>query len=278
MGYSGRQAYYRALNKSEKDAAVSAIILALVKEVRLDLPESGSKKVYLDIKPLLEEQGLKVGRDKVHKCLKDNDLLIKKKKRYVTTTDSHHRFRKYKNEIKSIEITRPEQVFVTDITYVKVGGKHAYLYLMTDAYSKKLMGWNIDFNMRVQEGKKMVDMAVSNRIYAGSLYHHSDRGVQYCSPDYINYISARDMIPSMTEDLHVYENAIAERINGILKQEFGLNKGFVSIEEAKSEMVRIVNIYNSKRRHISLDYRTPNDVHLKPDIKIKSWKKKPVST
>lgn len=212
-----------------------------------------------------------MGRDKVHKCLKDNDLIIKPKRKYNTTTDSKHRFYKFKNRIKGLDINRPEQVFVNDITYIKVQDKYAYLFLVTDAYSKKIMGWTINFTMKVKDAFKAIKMAHSNRRFKTEVFHHSDRGIQYCTPGYINYIQNKGMIPSMTEDLHVYENAVAERVNGILKQEFNINAGFSSIKEARAVINHSIFIYNNKRRHFSLHQLTPNFVHFNPGIKIKTY-------
>lgn len=238
------------------------------------MPGTGTAKLYLDIKPELEKQGLKYGRDKVHKVLKDNDLIIKPKKKYTVTTDSRHFFRKHKNIVKNMEIKKPEQVFVNDITYIRIGDRFAYLFLTMDAYSKKIMGWTINYTMKVRDGKKAVLMAHKNRIYKGEVIHHSDRGIQYCTPSYIKYTKGKNMVTSMTEDAHVYENAAAERINGILKTEFGIDRGFSSLKEARAVIEISIFTYNNRRRHMSLHYLTPNFVHLNPGIKIKTWKSK----
>jgi len=163
---------------------------------------------------------------------------------------------------------------VNDITYIRIKEKFAYLFLVTDAYSKKIMGWTINYTMKVKDGKKAIKMANKNRIFNGSVIHHSDRGIQYCTPSYTKYIIKKGMIPSMTEDAHVYENAIAERVNGILKSEFGIDRGFNSLKEARQVIEQVIYIYNNHRRHMSLHNLTPNFVHLNPGIKIKSWKSK----
>lgn len=238
------------------------------------MPRTGTAKLYLDIKPELEKIGLKYGRDKVHKILKDNDMIIKPMKKYKVTTDSKHFFRKHKNLLKNMELVKPEQVFVNDITYIRIKEQFAYLFLVTDAYSKKIMGWTINYTMKVKDGKKAILMAHKNRIYKEDLIHHSDRGIQYCTPSYIKYIKGKGMIPSMTEDAHVYENAIAERINGILKSEFGIDSGFSSLKEARAVIEKSIFIYNNQRRHMSLHNLTPNFVHLNPGIKIRTWKSK----
>jgi len=180
--------------------------------------------------------------------------------------------------IKDINICKPELVFVNDITYIPIKDQYAYLFLVTDAYSKKIMGWTINYTMKVKDAKKAILMAHKNRTRKNNLYHHSDRGIQYCNPHYINYIKKKGMIPSMTEDLHVYENAIAERINGILKQEFDIAMGFNSLKEARNVIEQSIFIYNNFRRHLSLHKFTPNYVHLNPGIKIKTWKSTKLNT
>lgn len=258
--------------KEEKEKREALLVIEAVNTVRALMPRTGTTKTHKDVKPILEKMGLKYGRDKLHKVLKDNDMTIKPKKKYTVTTDSRHSFRRHKNLVKNTEIVRPEQVFVTDITYIRVGEKFAYLFLITDAYSKKIMGWTINYTMKVKDGKKAVLMAHKNRIYVGDVIHHSDRGIQYSTPSYIQYTKKKGMITSMTEDAHVYENAIAERVNGILKSEFGIDRGFRSLKEARAVIAQSIFTYNNQRRHMSLHYLTPNFVHLNPGIKIKSWK------
>jgi len=274
LGYKSRQAYYNALKRDLKIEQEQELVIELTNGVRRIMPRTGTKKVYLDIKEDIEKSGYKIGRDKVHKYLKEKDLLIKPKKKYKVTTDSKHFFRKHKNLIKELAINRPEQVLVNDITYIKIKNKYAYLFLVTDAYSKKIMGWTINYTMKVKDGKKAILMAHKNRRFKTSVYHHSDRGIQYCTPSYIKYIEKKGMIPSMTEDAHVYENAVAERINGILKSEFSIDIGFNSLKEARKIIERTIYVYNNYRRHISLHNLTPNFVHYNPGIKIRTWKSK----
>ena len=243
-----------------------------VKEKRREQSRVGTRKIYLDIKQNLEKNGIKIGRDKLFKILKDNDLLIKPKKKYTKTTDSYHHFYKHKNTIKNMTIDCPEKVWVADITYIKIKNEHAYLFLITDAYSRKIVGWNLDTNMRVSDGIKALKMAVKNREYDGQLYHHSDRGIQYCNPRYIEQLQKNNIIPSMTNKDHVYQNSLAERVNGILKQEFDIDIGFDSLKEARFVIKYVIDIYNNKRRHTSLHYLTPNFVHLNPILNhSKKW-------
>lgn len=278
LGFNSRQDFYKAVKRDKKKRKEAAKVVELVKDLRVDLsmPRIGTRKLYPDLVPSLQKEGIKMGRDKVHQVLKDFDQLINPLKKYRATTDSKHRFWKYGNCIKKLIdkglINRPEQVFVGDITYIKVNGKYAYLFLLTDLYSKKIMGWSINYTMKVKDAKKAILMAHKNRIYSGPVYHHTDRGIQYCTPSYIKYIKKKNMIPSMTEKDHVYENAMAERMNGILKSEFGLRYGFESLKDARAVIDHAINIYNSKRRHYSLDLETPDFIHLNnPDLKFKTW-------
>ena len=274
LGFKSRQAFYKQKKRQDKLLKEEVQVIECVNVVRRLLPRTGTKKLLPDVQPLLAEKGLKYGRDKIHNILKKNELTIKSRKKYTVTTDSKHQFRKYRNLVKNVELNWPEKVLVNDITYIRIKEKFAYLFLVTDAYSKKIMGWTINYTMKVKDGKKAIKMANKNRVFNGSVIHHSDRGIQYCTPSYIKYIIKKGMIPSMTQDAHVYENAIAERVNGILKSEFGIDRGFNSLKEARQIIERVIYIYNNHRRHMSLHNLTPNFVHLNPGIKIKSWKSK----
>ena len=262
LGYKSRNAYYNQLKSNVKNLAIEQFVMEQVKEKRREQSRVGTRKIYLDIKQNLEKNGIKIGRDKLFKILKDNDLLIKPKKKYTKTTDSYHHFYKHKNTIKNMTIDCPEKVWVADITYIKIKNEHAYLFLITDAYSRKIVGWNLDTNMRVSDGIKALKMAVKNREYDGQLYHHSDRGIQYCNPRYIEQLQKNNIIPSMTDKDHVYKNSLAERVNSILKQEFDIDIGFDSLKEARFVIKYVIDIYNKKIKHISLQYLTPNFVYL----------------
>lgn len=274
LGFKSRQAYYKCKYRTIQQNQVEEQVIQMVKDARHEQYRMGTRKVYLDIKVKLEQKGIKFGRDKLFKLLKDRDLLIKPKKNYTVTTDSKHHLRKHKNLIKDKVIDKPEQVFVSDITYIKILNKNAYLFLITDAYSKKIMGWSLNYSMNTQDALVAIKKAVKLKSYNRSTIHHSDRGLQYCANEYIKYLAKKNITPSMTEDQHVYENAIAERVNGILKQEFDIGSGFYDLKEAQTEIKKAINIYNNKRRHMSLGYLTPNFVHFNPGIKIKTWASK----
>ena len=187
------------------------------------MPRYGTEKLHLDIAGDLQKQGIKMGRDKFLKFAGQHHLLVPKTRRCSITTDSNHMYHKLPNRIKNLEITNAEQVFVSDITYIKLNGKHAYLAFVTDLYSKKIMGYKIDDNMKVSLVKDALQMAVNKQQYGReTIIHHSDRGLQYCCPDYTGFATRRKMVMSTTEKYDSYENAVAERINETIKYEFDL--------------------------------------------------------
>ena len=237
------------------------------------MPRYGTEKVHLDIRDKLKESNIKIGRDKFLKFCRENHLLVPKTKRYFITTDSKHHFRKSPNRIKDIPITHAEQVFVSDITYVKLEDKYAYLALVTDLYSKKIMGYKIDDNMKTTLVKDALDMAVKNKehFYTQTI-HHSDRGIQYCCPDFTEFAEGHGLVLSTTEKYDPYENAVAERINQTLKYEFGLLKTIPTLEIARKILHQGVYIYNNKRRHRSLQMQTPDHVHSHQKTEYRSYK------
>jgi transposase InsO family protein len=238
------------------------------------MPRIGTRKLYFLIKDELELMNIKIGRDVLFNFLRAEHLLIKPKRNYVKTTNSKHWMKKYPNLVNGIELTKPEQLWVSDITYIKTDTGHEYLSLITDAYSKKIMGYELLDNLRASGPLKALDMALKNRKYTHNLIHHSDRGLQYCSTDYIAKLNENGIIISMTENGDPYENAIAERINGILKYEFLLIEGFSNHLQAVNVIKESIDIYNEKRPHLSCEMLTPNQAHKQQNIKLKTWKKK----
>lgn len=203
-----------------------------------------------------------MGRDSFFRFLKTHQLLVKKTKRFYITTDSKHLFYKSPNRIKDITPTRAEQIWVSDITYLKIQEKHAYLALVTDMYSKKIMGYKLDTNMKATLVKDALQMALKNRIHQHeNIIHHSDRGIQYCCPEFSEFAQNNGMLLSTTQQYDPYENAVAERINGILKYEFGLLKTLPNLVLAQKMIKQAVNTYNNERRHYSLDMKTPDFAH-----------------
>ena len=251
--------------------ALGQKVVALVRTIRNIMSKLGTRKLYDLLKNELKALG--VGRDKLFRILRANNLLIKPTRSYHITTDSHHRFKKHKNITGSLEVVRPEQVWVSDITYVGTRANPSYLALITDAYSKKIMGYNVSNTLAVKGSLQALEMALKNRSYNKALIHHSDRGLQYCSNDYQRILDQNNIKTSMTEKYDPYENAIAERINGILKQEF---VELVSIDRVEL-MQKLVDeggdIYNTIRPHLSCDMLTPKQMHQQSKKKYKSYKK-----
>jgi transposase InsO family protein len=203
-----------------------------------------------------------MGRDKLFKLLDYYNLLIKPKRRYIQTTMSKHWLRKYPNLYKEQTITRPEQVWVSDITYIKTDEGNCYLNLVTDVYSRKIMGYAIADSMDTTNMKKAFEMAVNNRKYPlYELIHHSDRGLQYCSQEYIKVAVANNIKISMTEQSDPYENALAERMNRTLKDEFGLGQPIKTKQQAFNLTKEAIHLYNHCRPHLSLKMKTPNQIH-----------------
>jgi putative transposase len=249
-------------------------IKSLVEPIRKKMPRYGTKKLHLDINDDLKKLSIKMGRDAFLKFARHHRLLVPRTKRCFITTDSKHFFFKSPNLIKTLIPTGSEQVFVNDITYIKLQNSYVYVALVSDLYSKKVMGYKLDDNMKTALVKQALQMALNNCEHnGGTIIHHSDRGIQYCCPDYSAFAESKGMILSTTEKYDPYENAVAERINGILKYEFGLIKTIPSIEVANKMLAQAVQIYNSERRHFSLQMQTPNFAHTYQLHKYKFYKK-----
>jgi transposase InsO family protein len=205
--------------------------------------------------------GIQVGRDWLFEMLRNNQLLIKPRKNYRRTTNSRHRFRKYSNLLKNRQVKAPNEAFVADLTYVKLERGHCYLSLITDLYSRKIVGWNLSEGLDLESSEKALLMALKEVPDPSKLIHHSDRGSQYCSPRYVKHLESIGAQVSMTEEQHVYENAVAERVNGILKSEFLWNQELRSYRHALKITTESIKIYNEQRLHTSLGYRTPAEYH-----------------
>lgn len=213
-----------------------------------------------------------MGRDAFFSFLRSNQLLVRKTKKYHITTDSKHGFYKSPNRLKGLTPTHPEQAWVSDITYVKIQDKHAYLALVTDIYSKKIMGYKLDTNMRATIVKDALQMALKNRLYSHqNIIHHSDRGIQYCCPEFSDFAQNNGMLLSTTQQYDPYENAVAERINGILKYEFGFLKTLPNLDTANKMLKQAVKIYNNERRHYSLEMKTPQFAHKNQEHEYKFY-------
>ena len=267
-----RQVYYRGSSSKKQKQNKAAVVISLVESVRRNMPRIGFRKLYYLLYAQLKE--LKVGRDKFLSILKANHMLIKPKRNYRITTDSHHRFRKHKNLVADVQITHPEQVWVSDITYIGGRDRNCYLALVTDAYSKKIMGYDVSNSLATEGSLRALNMAIKQKKYKGRTIHHSDRGFQYCSNDYQDALKKKKITPSMTESYDPYANAIAERVNGILKQEFLLEDYQVNIDMMKLFVEDAVRIYNTKRPHWSCYMKTPEQMHCQKEIRIKTYKTK----
>jgi len=228
----------------------------------MEMPRLGTRKLYYLLRSDIDALGIKIGRDALFDYLRSEHLLIKPKKNYTKTTDSKHWLRKYPNLMLGVKAQRPEQYFVSDITYIKSREKTHYLSLVTDAYSRKIMGFKLSDDMSTENVVQALHMAVLKRKTQQSLIHHSDRGLQYCSSLYQNALKENGILPSMTDGYDCYQNAMAERINGILKQEFFINK-CNNGKELKQLVKESINTYNNKRPHLSLNMKTPNFIHQK---------------
>jgi putative transposase len=228
----------------------------------MEMPRLGTRKLYYLLRSDIDALGIKIGRDALFEYLRSEHLLIKPKKNYTKTTDSKHWLRKYPNLMLGVKAQRPEQYFVSDITYIKSREKTHYLSLVTDAYSRKIMGFKLSDDMSTENVVQALHMAVLKRKTQQSLIHHSDRGLQYCSSLYQNALKENGILPSMTDGYDCYQNAMAERINGILKQEFLINK-CNNGKELKQLVKESINTYNNKRPHLSLNMKTPNFIHQK---------------
>ena len=258
-----KQAYYQRVKSQEIQEMENEKVIEMVIEYRKMLPKTGTVKLYEALEQQIVDAKIKMGRDKLNSLLRSRGMLVKKTKRFHITTDSKHHFYKSPNLIKDLAITHSEEAFGADITYIKTDQGHAYLALIIDLYSRKIMGYALHDNMKVSLVKEALEMAYRNCIFNHkNIIHHSDRGLQYCCPDYSKFAEDKGFILSTTQQYDPYENAIAERINGILKYEFGLKETIKSLEIAQRMIKEAVELYNNQRMHWSLDLQKPQDVHL----------------
>jgi len=267
-----RQAYYKRIQTYSREKENRKNIIELVKNQRVLMTRIGTKKIYFLIKPDLDRMDIKCGRDKLNGILKSEGMLIKKKKNYMRTTNSYHRFYKYPNLIQDIHVNRAEQVWVSDITYIRTYQGWLYLSLITDAYSKKIVGHQLSDNLKTINSINALKTAIKNRKYPDrALIHHSDRGFQYCNPDYIETLDKNNVGISMTTKHDPYENAVAERVNGTLKNEFDLGDRLPDQKHADREINKAIWIYNNLRPHESCKFLTPRETHTNESIELKKW-------
>lgn len=245
-------------------------------EVRRSLPRLGTRKLYHLLKPRFEAAGIKLGRDGLFSYLRQHHLLIRPRRSYTKTTFSKHWMKKHPNLLKGRVVTEPEQAFVSDITYVESEEGVHYLSLVTDAGSRKIMGHELSRAMKASDVVKALKRAVKQRCGGRPLIHHSDRGLQYCSQIYQAELSRHGIEPSMTDGYDCYQNALAERVNGILKQEFLIYR-CQTFEDMKTLVAESIDAYNHLRPHLSLGMRTPEEVHKKTSCEVQLASLKPVN-
>jgi len=255
-----RDAYYKYQKRYEKREALESQVIELVKQERHIQSRVGTRKLHKELRTTFHALGIKIGRDSLFDILRANNMLVKRKKASCKTTDSYHRFHKYKNLVKDMDVTAPNQVWVSDITYIRTVSGFCYLALITDMYSRRIVGYDISDSLELTGCLRALKLALRQARPAVGLVHHSDRGIQYCSNQYVAALKKKNIRISMTEENHCYENAIAERVNGILKDEFYLDQCFFDTKYACKATKNAIDIYNNKRLHISLGYKTPNRV------------------
>ncbi len=268
-----RHAYYDHQWRKQDEFLKEDLILQLVHEIRQSLPKLGARKLHYMINQKLTEHKLETGRDYLFGLLARHKLLIRNRKRRAITTDSRHWMRKYSNLVTELDLVRPEQLWVSDITYIGLINGFVYLSLITDAYSHKIVGYNLRKDLAAEGCLNALQMAlVNHKSPFQSLIHHSDRGSQYCCKEYVDLLVANNIAISMTNNGDPYENAIAERLNGIIKSEFNLYSSQFGFEETASMIEKTISAYNQLRPHGSCDYLTPEQAHQKSGILKKRWK------
>jgi transposase InsO family protein len=256
-----RDAYYKYQKRFVKQEKIKQKVISLVKERRNTLPREGCRKLHNALEQPFKKNDLKVGRDKLFDILRAENMLVTRKKASFKTTNSYHHFHKYNNLIKDIEIERINQVWVSDITYIRTVKGFCYLALITDFYSRKIIGFDVSDTLELTGSLRALKLALRRSSNIDGLIHHSDRGVQYCSNQYVNELKKKNIRISMTEEKHCYENAIAERVNGILKDEFYLDQTFFDVSHAQRAAKNAIKLYNEVRLHLSLNFKTPENVY-----------------
>ena len=271
LGYS-RQGLYKAQATHQQQCFEEELIVQQVNKVRIHQPRIGGRRLHYMLQTFMQEHQLRIGRDGLFKLLLDYGLLVRKRKtRKPVTTDSFHRYKKYKNLIKEFIPIASNQLWVSDITYITLKNCFAYLSLITDAYSRKIVGFYLSPNLGGSGSIKALKMALNNNSNLQSIIHHSDRGVQYCCNDYVRILKNKKIKISMTENSDPLENAIAERVNGILKDEL-LQEVYGDFTAAQESIAKAISVYNHLRPHSSISYKTPAEVHYSNDKVERKWK------
>ena len=258
-----RQSFYKARRIRQRKNINEQLVVTLIKRERCQLPNIGIRKLKYLLDGELKANNVHIGRDLLFRVARKHGLLIKRKRRYARTTYSRHGMRTYPNLLKKTKIIAPNQAWVSDITYIRTDEGFVYLSLITDRFSRKIVGYDVGDNLEATGCMKALKMAFKQLPPKYSLIHHSDRGSQYCCYAYINMLKARKVKVSMTEENHCYENSVAERVNGILKHEFYLKDPFKKKSHVRIMVKEVIHLYNTRRPHVALGYATPEEVHLR---------------
>jgi putative transposase len=270
LGYSP-QAYYKHNKKALINQVNEKFILEQIDAIRKHQPRCGGRKLFIMLQPFFKEHNISIGRDKFFDVLKRNKLLVRRTKRSIHTTDSKHHFYRYPNLVKGFTPLKAHELWVADITYIPLKERFAYLFLITDAYSRKIVGFHVSDDMKVNSAVVALKKALAQKPPETIVIHHSDRGIQYCSTEYVNLLQQHNAMISMTNNGDPLENAIAERINGILKTEL-ISSYYNDIDAAVIHITRCITIYNYRRRHSSLNWQIPAEVHNQKGPQIRRWK------
>lgn len=269
-----RQAFYDHSWRRVDDKMQKALIIDLVRSVRKKLPKVGTVKLLYMLKEDFSAHKISIGRDSFFKLLREHDLLVKQKKRFIRTTMSNHHFKKWPDLTENMTVTAVDQLWVSDITYLTTRNGFIYLSLITDVYSRKIVGYHLSQHLKAQGCLIALHKAISSLNAEAVVIHHSDRGIQYCCDAYIEALQNHSITISMTQSGSPYDNAIAERINGILKTELKLDSLFESYSDAVPVVHQAIDAYNRIRPHMSCGNLTPEKAHKQPGLIIKKWKLK----
>lgn len=267
-----KQAFYQHHRKADENRIDKERILLHIREIRDNLPGCGVRKIHEMLRRY--HQTCHIGRDRLFDLLREEGMLIRKRKRKKRTTYSDHHMRVYPNAVTDVIPVRPNEIWVSDITYLQYLDKDYYLFLVTDAYSHKIVGWTLSDNMKVNNAVQALRMALRQRKDKNHLIHHSDRGSQYASYKYMRLLKRNGIMPSMTENGDPRENAIAERVNGILKEEF-FKYMLLTENNINKEIANAITNYNTRRIHYSIGLMTPEEAHRSTGKLDRMWKKYP---
>ena len=257
-----RQNYYARHRRRKRRDIDGELVAGLVREERKEQPRLGTRKLHHMLKDELAKAGVRIGRDRMFEELRKRDLLLEPvPAKYPQTTQSYHTLPVFRNSVKDLEVTAPNQVWVSDITYLRTRESFVYLALITDKFSRKIVGWHAGDSLEAVGCVRALERALAELPPGSAPIHHSDQGSQYCCHEYVNCLQDAGLQISMTEADHCAENALAERMNGILKQEYGLGEQLPSKEIAYLAVEQGIQLYNTRRPHTALKYRKPAEVH-----------------